>query len=114
MSKRVYCSHCKNMQKNINDEFNDFKSHTIKNCPKLKNTTCFNCHEVGHTPKYCTKPKEICILCQQMGHSEKRCGYQSQILASSVKFRESYKNLGFEPKGWLALNRELLNSRSNK
>ena len=109
MSKKQYCSHCKNMQKGTLDEVVDFKSHSIKNCPKLKNTTCFNCHEVGHTPKYCTKPKEVCILCQQMGHPESKCGYQSQILASSITFKKPYSKLGFEPKSWLALNEELLN-----
>ena len=108
MSKKQYCSHCKNMQKGTLEEL-DYKTHSIKDCPKLKNTTCFNCHEVGHTPKYCTKPKEICILCQQMGHSELKCGYQSQILATSVSFRKPYKNLGFEPKSWLGLNQEIIN-----
>ncbi len=86
------------------EEIDNYKTHTIKECPKLQNTTCFNCHEVGHTPKYCTKPKEICILCQLMGHSEARCGYQSQILASSVSFRKPYKDLGFNPKNWLTMN----------
>ncbi len=102
MNKKQQCSHCKNMYKGTQDE-NNYKTHSIKNCPKLLNTICFNCHEVGHTPKYCTKPKDICILCQQIGHNEKNCGYQSQIFSSPIDYKCEYV-LDFEVKSWSALN----------
>ena len=113
MSKKQYCTHCKNMQRNKDlnknpkeDEFStlDYRSHVIKDCPRLKTTICFNCNEVGHTPKYCTEPPKICILCQQVGHVETHCGYQSQIFASVIEFKKPIKNLPFEQKSWNELN----------
>lgn len=101
MSKKQFCSHCKNIQKA--DENIDYRCHTIKTCPKLKNTLCFNCGEIGHTPKYCPKEKQLCILCQQIGHTDKDCGYQSQILTLPVSVRNPIKNPGFDMISWNTL-----------
>ena len=42
--------------------------------------TCFNCHEVGHTSKNCTKPKNrICFNCGQEGHVRKDCNQPRRV-----------------------------------
>ncbi|XP_024164168.1 DNA-binding protein HEXBP-like [Rosa chinensis] len=38
---------------------------------------CYNCKEIGHTAKACTKPKNLaCFTCGQTGHFSRDCTQQ--------------------------------------
>jgi len=97
------CSHCRKLQVLYPDKKYSPLNHTIKECNKLKETICLNCKEIGHTPKYCKKPKKICVLCQHIGHDEYSCGYKSQIISCPIKIIPEPSDLPIERIDWLKL-----------
>jgi len=61
-SPRLFCSFCKNIGLSYNDH--NMLDNGIFVCKELLSTQCFECGEMGHTPKYCPVPRKFCPVCR--------------------------------------------------
>ena len=92
------CHHCQKLQQLYPEREYNPKSHIKENCPILAETTCYNCGEIGHTPKYCKKPKVKCIHCGRIGHTADVCDN------SLNKKSEAKEITNLKPNSWIILN----------
>ena len=95
------CHHCQNLQKLYPERDYNPKTHIKQNCPILADTKCYNCGEVGHTPKYCRKPKIKCNHCGRIGHTTELC---DTTCTQQTDNEEKFKNL--KPDSWIILNQK--------
>ena len=89
------CHHCQKLQQLYPEREYDPKTHLKQNCPILADTKCYNCGEIGHTPKYCKLPKIRCIQCGRIGHTADVC---------ELDEHEVTKELDVRPNSWILLN----------
>ncbi len=101
------CHHCQKLQQLYPEREYYPKSHSKDNCPILAETRCYNCGEIGHTPKYCKKPKIKCIHCGRVGHTADMC---DSISTENVEQEHNFKR---NPMSWVNLNQMLMDFESN-
>lgn len=99
------CHHCQKLQQLYPERDYNPKSHNKANCPILAETKCYNCGEIGHTPKYCKKPKIKCTYCGRIGHTTDLCETHNEVKNQSS---ERFKNLDPET-SWIILNQKEMN-----
>jgi len=71
-TQRMFCPFCQKRGADV-EEYTDHNmwSNGAIVCEYLLNCECQNCGEMGHTPKYCPKPKKkYCPACDQRGASD--------------------------------------------
>jgi hypothetical protein len=95
------CHHCQKLKQLYPIREYNPKSHTKNNCPILAETKCYNCGEIGHTPKYCKKPKIKCTSCGRIGHTVDMC---MTISNNSNSEEKNFKNL--DTNSWIILNQK--------
>ena len=91
------CHHCQKLQQLYPEREYNPKSHTKANCPILAETRCYNCGEIGHTPKYCKKPKIKCTHCGRIGHTADMCEV-------NVSYSDDERKFHIDPNSWVNLN----------
>jgi hypothetical protein len=97
------CHHCQKLQQLYPEREYNPKSHIKSNCPILAETKCYNCGEIGHTPKYCKKPKIRCTHCGRIGHTADMC---DSLANNSSNEHCHFKNI--DPNSWIILNQKTM------
>ena len=92
------CFHCQKLQQLYPEREYNPKTHIKAMCPILAETKCYNCDEIGHTPKYCKMPKIKCTHCGRFGHTSELCENQQN------DHKEVEINTG--PLSWVILNQK--------
>lgn len=97
------CQHCQKLQLLYPEREYQPMTHIKKNCPILAETKCYNCGEVGHTPKYCGMPKVKCLNCGKMGHTTELCNI--------IEVQSEYI---IKPNSWILLNLQKMHFENNE
>lgn len=98
------CHHCQKLQQLYPEREYNPKSHIKEQCPILAETKCYNCGDIGHTPKYCKKPKVKCTHCGRIGHTTELCDTIEEQSDSSIE-ENPFQNL--DPNtSWVILNQK--------
>jgi len=64
---KLFCAFCRDLGKTHTDH-NMWENGLIV-CMELLSTQCFNCGNMGHTPRYCTaEPPKFCPVCRDAGN----------------------------------------------
>lgn len=93
------CQHCQKLHQLYPERDYQPKEHLKENCPILAETKCYNCGEIGHTPKYCKLPKSKCTHCGRIGHT-------ADICETNEKPVKSFDN---SPTTWIFMNQQDMN-----
>lgn len=96
------CHHCHKLQQLYPEREYNPKTHIKQNCPILAETKCYNCGEIGHTPKYCKLPKTKCIYCGRIGHTADVCENIEEESSNNI-------TLDKNPTSWIIMNKMVMN-----
>jgi hypothetical protein len=91
------CYHCSKLQLLYPERQYYPNDHIKQTCPILAETKCYNCGEVGHTPKYCKLPKIKCMCCGRFGHTVEMCLKEENEM--KIPENSDYKNTS-----WIFMN----------